>query len=173
VVLLVVVAVLQAGFLDRLALTRAAIKPNLLLIILVFFSLNGVPKSRVGRRGGYEFDISAAIISSFSIGFVADLIVMGSAMGIRMISFGTIGTLLAYLNRLVAVRKSLYQSCIVLIAGLLVGLVQSILMSIKAEPVLALNTVFWSSVYSAVLGPFFFPLCAWWLRMKTSRFSRY
>ena len=66
-VLVVVVSLLQAGFVAALN-----IKPDLLLILLVFLAI--------------YCNTTEAIVSSFTIGFAADLI--GQAMGPQMISIG-------------------------------------------------------------------------------------
>jgi rod shape-determining protein MreD len=79
-VLLCVVTVVQAGLLEHFD-----IRPDLLLVLLVFFAVYS--------------DTSHAIITSFIIGLAADIIVIGSLVGLKMVSFGLCGTLLAYLHR--------------------------------------------------------------------------
>ena len=99
-VLLCLATVLQAGFLANLS-----IKPDLLLIVLVFFAVYS--------------NTADAIITSFTIGFAADLI--GRTMGPQMISFGLFGTLLAYLRRVIAIRKMPYQGLAIFVTALLAG----------------------------------------------------
>ena len=82
--LLCFAAVLQAALLAHLE-----IKPDLLLILLVFFAIYS--------------NTNEAIIASFSIGFVADII--GPTMGPQMISFGLFGTAVIYLHRIIAINK--------------------------------------------------------------------
>lgn len=171
-VLVVVVAVLQAGFLDRIALTQLNIKPDLFLVLLVFFALYGLPKSKAAPAGGYRFDISPAIITSFVIGFAADIAVIGSAMGTRMLSFGIVGSLLAYLHRLIAARKMLYQAFVIFVAGLAAGLLHGFLTSLKGAAVLNFRLIACTALYSAILGPFLFLPCAWWMRIRTHQFRR-
>jgi rod shape-determining protein MreD len=72
----IAVTLIQAGLVDIISLVN--VRPDLLLILLVFFAI--------------YCDTTEAIISSFAIGFAADII--GSAMGPQMISFGLFGTLL-------------------------------------------------------------------------------
>ena len=96
-ILITSAAVLQAGF-----LARWNIRPDLLLILLVFFAVHS--------------GTTEAIITSFVIGFAADLI--GSSMGPQIISFGLFGTLLAYLHRLITIRKMPYQTAAIFTVGL-------------------------------------------------------
>ncbi len=154
-VLLSLVTVLQASFLADLN-----IKPDLLLILLVFFAI--------------YCNTSRAIITSFTIGFAADVIMVGSAMGPQIISFGLFGTALAYLHRLITIRKMPYQALAIFITALLAGLLAHFLSFLKGESA-APNTyavLFWTSVYSSLVGPFLFLPSAWWMRIKTDRFRR-
>jgi rod shape-determining protein MreD len=98
------VTVLQKGVLGRWDN-----KPDLLLVVLVFSAI--------------YFNTSDAVISSFSIGFAADLIGSPLPMGPHMISFGVFGTLLAYLHRVIAIRRMPYQAMAIFVTGLLVGVV--------------------------------------------------
>ena len=80
-------SVLQAGLMDMLSLGRPDIKPNLLLILLVFFA------SRCNATD--------AVITSFAIGFIADLVnPIRNVMGPRILSYGLFGTLLGELVKL-------------------------------------------------------------------------
>lgn len=103
-VLVSLATVLQAGFLANLS-----IKPDLLLIVLVFLAIHS--------------NTADAIITSFTIGFAADLI--GRTMGPQMISFGLFGTLLAYLRRVLAIRKMPYQGLAIFVTALLAGVCAS------------------------------------------------
>ena len=147
--LLCLVMVLQAGVLARLN-----IKPDLLLILLVFFAVYS--------------DTSEAIITSFSIGFAADIVVIGSAMGPQIIGFGLVGTLLACLHRVVAIRKMPYQAAAIFVTGVLAGAVAHFLAVLKGQP--PAPNLFATSLYSAIVGPFLFLPSAWWMRIKTQRF---
>jgi rod shape-determining protein MreD len=145
--------VLQAGVLARLN-----IKPDLLLILLVFFAVYS--------------DTSEAIITSFSIGFAADIVVIGSAMGPQIIGFGLVGTLLAYLHRVIAIRKMPYQAAAIFVTGVLAGAVAHLLGALKGQPLThdMYTDLFATSLYSAIVGPFLFLPSAWWMRIKTQRF---
>ena len=83
-ILVIVVSMVQASnLIDAISINN--IKPDLFVIFLVFFSVYFNP-----------FD---ALIASFCLGFFADVIVVGSAMGPGIISFVVAGTILANLNR--------------------------------------------------------------------------
>ncbi|MHC4260188.1 MAG: rod shape-determining protein MreD [Planctomycetota bacterium] len=155
-VLLCVVTVLQAGLLENFN-----IRPDLLLILLVFFAVYS--------------DTSNAIITSFIIGFAADIIVMTSAVGPKTLSFGLCGTLLAYLHRVIAIRKMTYQALAILLTGLLVGIAAYSLAFLRGQQTTPkLSSVLVAvPLFSAVVGPFLFLPFAWWMRIKTQRFSRY
>ena len=157
-VFILIVTVLQASMLDIIAVTRLNIKPDLLLILLVFFAI--------------YCNTSEAIITSFTIGFAADII--GWAMGPQIISFGLFGTLLAYLHRVVTIRKMPYQSIAIIITTLLVGVLAHFLTFLKGQSATPhiYAVVFGTSVYSGLVGPFLFLPSAWWMSIKTPRFSR-
>ena len=135
-------------------------KPDLLIILLVFFAI--------------YYNTSEAIISSFTIGFAADLVGSPMPMGPHMISFGLFGTLLAYLNRVIAIKKMPYQALAIFAASVLAGLSSHLLANIAGEPVAGniYAVVFVTALYSSIVGPFLFLPTAWWMRIKTSRFGR-
>lgn len=152
-VLILFAAVLQAGLLRNLN-----IKPDLLLILLVFFAV--------------YCNSSEAIITSFTIGFAADII--GPAMGPHTLSFGFIGSLLAYMHRVVNARKMPYQALVIFVVGFLTGGLTCLLSFLKDRtftPNIG-SVLFWTSLYSGVVGPFLFLPFAWWMRIRTHRFGR-
>ena len=152
--LILAVTVLQKGL-----LARWGGKPDLLVILLVFFAIYN--------------NTSDAIISSFTIGFAADLV--GSQMGTQMISFGLFGTLLAYLHRVIAIKRMPYQGLAIFVTSVLTGFLTNLMAYItKGEPV-AVNiyaVVFLTALYSSIVGPFLFLPSAWWMRIKINRFGR-
>lgn len=158
-VLIVVAAILQISLIDIIAVTTAEIKPDLLLILLVFFAIYSNPTD--------------AIITSFATGFVADLV--GSAMGPQMISFGIFGTLLAELNRVISIRTIPYQALAIFVTGIMTAATAWFLMFLKAEPTV-LNVyveLLWKPLYSAIAGPFLFLPVAWLMRIRRRRRRRY
>ena len=157
-VFVLIVTVLQASLVDIVAVTHLNIKPDLLLILLVFFSIYS--------------DTSEAIITSFTIGFAADII--GAAIGPQMLSFGIFGTLLAYLHRVITIKKFLYKSIAIFITGFLAGVLAYFLTFLKGEPTASnvYAVLFGTCLYSSLVGPFLFLPSAWWMRIKTHRFGR-
>ena len=153
-VFICLVTVLQASL-----LSSWNIKPDLLLILLVFFAI--------------YCSTTEAIITSFAIGFAADII--GSTMGPQMISFGLFGTLLAYLHRVIAIRKMSYQSLAIFVVALSGGTLAYFLTFLKDQ--LAASNIytvlFGTSLYSAIVGPFLFLPSAWWMRIKAYRFGKH
>jgi rod shape-determining protein MreD len=158
-VFILIVTVLQASLVDIIAVSRLNIKPDLLLILMVFFSI--------------YCNQPEAIITSFTIGFAADII--GSAMGSRIISFGLFGTLLSYLHGVITIKKMPYQSLVIFISSLLTGVMVHFLTLLKGQPTTAnaYTALFWTSVYSSIVGPFLFLPTAWWMRIKTHRSGRH
>jgi len=157
-VLVSFVTVLQASVIDVIAVTTSNIKPDLLLILLVFFAI--------------YCNTTEAIMTSFVIGFAADII--SSVMGPRIISFGLFGTALAYLHRVIAIRKIPYQVLAIILVGSLAGASVHFLTLLK-DPAGTSNifaVLFGTPLYTAVVGPFLFLPSAWYMRIKTHRFSK-
>jgi len=150
--LVLIATILQTSLIDIIAFSAAEVKPNLLLILLVFFAVH--------------CSSIDAIITSFTIGFAADII--SSTMGPQIISFGLVGTLLADMYHIISIRKWPYQSLTIFITGLLAAALAYFLTFFKAEPV-ASNTyteLFWTPLYSAIIGPFLFLPAQLWMRIK-------
>jgi rod shape-determining protein MreD len=154
-VLVLVASILQTGPVGLIGI-HSDIRPDLLLILLVFFSLRS--------------NTTDAIITSFAIGFVADLSMSSSAlslMGPRIISFGLFGTLLSDLNSTLYVRRVLYQALTIFVMSDLTTGLTCLLTLLRAGTVVTnLTTAFlWQPLYSALLGPFLFLLVGWSMRM--------
>lgn len=137
--------------------------PDLLLILLVFFCIYCNP--------------SEAIITSFAIGFAADMI--GSPiplmpMGPQTISFGLLGTGLAYLHRVINVRNMPSQAIAIFVVALLVGVLAQFLALFKGQtfPANTWGVLLGIAVYSGIVGPFLFLPSAWWMRIRTNRYAR-
>ena len=155
-ILILIATIIQAELIKIIAISN--IKPDLLLILLVFFAVYSTT--------------TEAIIISFIIGIASDLI--GQAMGPGMISLGLFGTLLAYLHRVIAIRKKPYQAAAIFITCLLTGILTHLLKLMVIDSPSQqqfLSTLFKSSLYSSIIGPFFFLPCAWVMRIKTNRFN--
>ncbi len=159
-ILVLITTLLQASWVDAIAVTRLNVVPDLLLIVMVFFAIRCNP--------------TEAIISSFALGFAADIVAMGFPMGPRIISFGLFGTGLAYLHRIITIRKMPQEAIAILVVGfgaggLAVGL--SFLAGQSPRPGVW-GVLAGTSIYSAVLGPFLFLLLEWAMRIKSRRRGR-
>lgn len=157
-ILVLCLAVLQAGIMGLFAI--GSIKPNILIIAMVFFAIYA--------------NTNEAIICSFVLGFTADIIQTAAPMGPQILSFTIIGSLLAQMNRYIAIRKMPFQSLTILIIGILVGYCSYLLNLFKDQPPVPglFGYLFLSSLYSAVVGPFLFLPLSWMMRIKLNRFSR-
>jgi len=157
-VFILIVTFLQAGLLDIIAVTDFRIKPDLLLILMVFFAT--------------YCNSTGAVIASFATGFAADII--GPAMGPQIISFGLFGWLLANINRVIAIRRMPYQAATIFICCFLTGILAYFLGLLKGQPALPniYVVLFGTSLYSSLVGPLLFEPSAWLMRL-TPRFSRY
>lgn len=162
-VFILVVTVLQAShLLDLIAVTQFNIKPDLLLILMVFFAVNCGP--------------SEAITLSFATGFAADVIDL--PMGQHIITFGLLGSLLAYVRNFIMIRRMLRQSVVIFIISLLAGVLIRLLACLKGQAGIAnlYPVLFGSSLYSAVLGPYicsmFSAVARWMGIVRRYRFGR-
>lgn len=151
-VLILIVAVLQKGI-----FLRWHIRPDLLLILLVFFAV--------------YCNTSDAIIASFSIGFAADLIGSPIPMGSHTIGFGVMGTLLGYLHRVINIKRKPHQALAIFIAVFLIGITTNLL---AREPIS--TSLFWNllrtALCSGIIGPFLFASVAWCMNMQIGRSRR-
>ena len=158
-VLVLVATVLQTSVMGIIAIGRPDIKPNLLLILLVFFATRANPEN--------------AVLTSFAIGFAADLSSpIRGLMGPQIISFGVFGTLLSDVHSIISIRRMPHQAATILAVGFLTALLSHLLTFFRADPAVtnAGAELIWQPLYSALLGPFlFFPVAGW---MRMARRSR-
>jgi len=141
-ILVLAASILQTNLVEVCAITSAQIKPNLLLILLAFFSIYCNPHD--------------VIITSFIIGLCADLI--GPTIGPQMISYGIIGTLVAELRQFIVLNKIPLQMMAIGVAGFLTAALAASLYPIK-DVSLSVNLhgyLLWQPLYSAFIGPFLF-----------------
>jgi rod shape-determining protein MreD len=137
-------AILEAGnLLNLIAFGHGQIRPSVLMILLVFFSLRAAPEQ--------------AIIASFAIGLAADL--AGSVMGPHTICYGLAGSLLAQTQGLLSVRRPVFQVLVVFVIALLVLLASHGLALMKTSSSgLAFSILTGNALYSAVAAPVLWPL---------------
>jgi rod shape-determining protein MreD len=153
-VLILAATILQTGLMGILAVTSADIKPDLLLILLVFFAVRSSPTD--------------AVATSFLIGFAADLIspVMG-LMGPRIISFGLVGTLLSDLHSVISTRRAVYQTITIFLVGVVTAGISYLLTLLRAETSVNLYAeLLGQPLYSGLLGPLLSWPVSWWMGMN-------
>ncbi len=136
-ILVFVVMLLQTGLVDVMAITDAQIKPDLMLILLVFFASQSNPMD--------------AMISSFIIGLATDIITV--AVGPHMIAFGVLGTVVSELRRFIVLRHALGLALATLAVGILAALFVVPLAQLKGQPLHP--SLWWEPLYSALLAPLF------------------
>jgi rod shape-determining protein MreD len=152
-VFVLIAALLQASqLLELIAVTGFNIKPDLLLVLMVFFAITAGP--------------SEAIVLSFATGFAADIINL--PIGPYMIAFGLLGALLAYVRNFIIIGRMVGQSVAIFVTSLLANVLSGLLAHLRGQPAPPhMYSVFLgSALYSAVLGPYLcsiFRLVAHWL----------
>lgn len=151
-VLVLVATILQTSLVGIISFRE--IKPDLLVILLVFFAISIDPRD--------------AIVASFAIGFAADLSnPVRDLMGPQIISFGVFGTLLSDVHSVVSIRKMAHYAVAIFCMGVLTALLSYLLTFFRAESAGAhfAAQLLWQPVYSAIIGPFLFFPAAWWMRI--------
>lgn len=136
--LIVLVAVLQASAaMNLLSLTNLRIKPDILLILLVYFAV---------FCEGYD-----AIIISFAVGFAADL--AGMVLGPHFIGYGIIGVALTHIRKIILLKSTGQQAMAVFITGIVAETIVLILTQFKAPEMTKAGVfeIFATAAYSAIL----------------------
>ena len=159
-VILIATVLQLSNVLDLIALTRFNIKPDLLLILMVFFAIHCKTHD--------------AIITAFVIGFAADM--CGGVLGSHIISYGLLGSLLAYIRQMIVIKKMVQQAATIFVIGVSAGLLVQFVSALKAN--ITTENVYMvlagNSLYSAAIGPY---LCsaaaivAGWLGVKKYRYG--
>lgn len=147
---LIVSTLLQKSFLDVASV--AGTKPDILLILLVFFAIYLEPHD--------------AIVSSFLIGLANDLI--GTSMGPGFLSFGLIGSGLCYLSNFISLRRMPFQAVAIFLFGFAVTFVAMIFTRIQKQAISpdTIGMYLGTPLYSALVGPFLFLPIAWLMRIR-------
>lgn len=116
--ILLLVSLLQASSISNAAaVTALHIRPDFLLILLVFFALN--------------CDTYDAVIASFAIGFAADI--TGAVMGPFFLVFGILGSVLTHIRQVILLRRTLHQAIIIFVVGLTAGTIAKLLALFKIQ----------------------------------------
>jgi rod shape-determining protein MreD len=136
--LIILVAVLQtSAAMNLLSLTGLRIKPNIFLILLVYFAV--------------YCDSYDAVMISFALGFAADI--TGMVLGPHFVSFGIIGTAVAHIRKIILLKTTRQQAMTIFITGILTEAVALILTELKASELIKTGAleIFAVAVYSAIL----------------------
>jgi rod shape-determining protein MreD len=152
-VLVLITTLLQASWVDKIAVTRFNATPDLLLIVMVFFAIRCNP--------------TEAIISSFVLGFASDIVSTSFRMGPGIISFGLFGMALAYMHRVITIRRMGHEALAILVVGFGAGGLARLL-AMSSGPG-GLGVLAGTSIYSAVIGPFLFLLLDWSMGIRSRR----
>ncbi len=150
-------AIIQTGLLDIIAIgAENKIKPDLLLIAMIFFAI--------------YYKNKEVIISSFAIGFVAD-VSAGTFIGSQTLAFGLLGSLIGFLNKALSIKKMGYQAAAILIISLTVKIITAILTKIRGQHFdeNIYSIILFVSIYSAVVGPFLFLPYRWLMGQNIRR----
>ena len=136
------------------------VKPDLLVILLVFVSIN--------------FSGADPLIASFAIGFAADL--SGATMGPATLIYGIFGGIISLVQQVVIMKRMIHQGLAVFTTSFLTGLLVQLFTLFKTgQAVPSVWTfVFATAIYSALAAPFVwivYSILAGWLgvRHSTSR----
>ncbi|HIJ67135.1 MAG TPA: rod shape-determining protein MreD [Planctomycetes bacterium] len=162
-ILLFFFTLLSAGnLLNSISLSDLNIRPDLLLILLVFLAVNS--------------DTTDAIIASFAVGFAADI--SGSSIGPITISFGLVGSVISQMRKVVIMKRMVHQASAIFVAGAISGVLIHFLTFFKTGET-ASNVyvvVLGTCLYSAVAGPVIWVALTGlsvWLGVRKHRFGRY
>jgi rod shape-determining protein MreD len=130
-------AVIQSSALmDIVSLTDMHIKPDILLVLLIYFAINCE-----------SYDV---IITSFAIGLAADI--TSTQIGPCFLSFGIIGTALSHIKKVILLKHTRQQALTIIAAGILVYSIAVILAKFRVPSTTGgLFKIFAISVYSGIL----------------------
>ena len=155
-ILILATVVVQASLGDLIALGSTDVRPDFLLVVMVYLGVHGVPTD--------------AVITSFVSGLARD--VVGLTLGPEMLSFGVCGTLLSSVRRYVMIRSVPWQAITILISGAVTASLSRILSLVKGVPVPGdlLTQILYCPLYSAIIGPAIFIPLEWLMRMQDKRY---
>jgi rod shape-determining protein MreD len=161
-IVLLVATLLNAGnLLNTISIGSLNIRPDLLLIMLLFFGIN--------------CDTTSAIIASFVIGFAADI--SGSQMGPYIISYGLFGSLISQMRKVVIMKRMTHQGLAIFFTAVIAGGLAQILTLFKTGEVASNMFVVLpgKALYSGLVGPFIWLILkalSEWLGIREHHFGR-
>lgn len=145
IILVLIAAILEAGnLLNLIAFNQGQIRPSVLIILLVYFSVRAQTEQ--------------AILFAFVIGFAADL--ASPVMGPYTVCYGLAGSVLAQSQGLLTIKRPVHQILISFAAALLVALFAHWLAMIKTSQAatLSLPVLTGCALYTAAAAPILWPL---------------
>lgn len=161
IVLLVLTLLNASDLLSNIAIGKYNIKPDFLLIALVFFAIN---------CNTYE-----AIIASFAIGLCKDL--SGTCMGPHFITFGILGSVSSQLRKVVIMKRMTHQGVVIFAMGIAALTLVQILSYFKIGKssidfaVVLLGTAAYSGLFGPVLW-YIMSLLSGWLGIGKHSYRR-
>jgi len=162
IILLIITLINSGNLLNAISFSDLNIRPDLLLIMLVFFAVNCRTVD--------------AMIISFAIGFAADI--SGTCIGSYTLTFGLLGSMISQMRKVVIMKKMTHQAMTVFFIGLISGILAQLLTFVKTR-LSAPNVyviVFFGAIYSGLIGPFLWwvlSVVSPWLGMRKQRYGRY
>jgi rod shape-determining protein MreD len=133
------------------------IKPDLLLILLVFVSIN--------------FSSADPLIAAFAIGFAADI--SGDTMGPATLIYGIFGGMISLIQQVVIMKRMIHQAMVVFVTSFFTGLLIQMLTLIKTGQAASSlwGVVFGTALFSALAAPFvwiLYSVLSGWLGVRNS-----
>lgn len=147
ILILLALMLLDAGqWMGILAVGQQQIRPDLLLIALVFFAGNCT--------------MGEAMYASFLIGLAADISSEGAVIGPCILSFGTFGTLLSLVRRVVVMQRVVFQAVTIFGMALLILPTMYLLILAKTGQSVShpMAAILGGAVYAAIVGPILWKL---------------
>ncbi|MCE5185740.1 MAG: rod shape-determining protein MreD [Planctomycetaceae bacterium] len=133
---------LEAGdLLNVFAVTGWYVRPSILITLLLYYSL-------VCR---YD----EAIVTSFFIGFAADLASHAGVMGPHMLCYGILGVILNQTSQMIIMKRAIYKASFVFLAYMLAESAANWMENIKLGETREdmMSILFLTALYSAVISP--------------------
>jgi rod shape-determining protein MreD len=146
---------------NGIAFGEMNIRPDLLLILLMFCAVNT--------------ETLETIIASFAIGLAADI--SGACIGPYMVAFGVFGSMISQLRKLIIMKKMIHQLIAIFIMALITGTLAHILiyLKIKQSTPSVYAVIFLSALYSGLAGPILWGMLSViseWMGIRKRRYGR-
>ena len=161
IILLIATIVNSGNLLSTISVSSFNVRPDLLLVLLVFFTSNT--------------NMSEAMTASFAIGFAADI--SGTVMGPYTISYLLVGSLICQMRKVLLTKRMVYQGIAICMAGLMSGVLAQMLIFFKTGQSIwqTYIVLMGTAIYSGLLGPVlwvFLSKISHWLGIRKFRSER-